>query len=121
VPQVFENLLLNPILGSLTQRFDNYLTAERNTLEVPPGKLLTRLFFTYFTQLIKLDDPLKRTFYEIECIKRTWSIRELKRQIAKLCYERSGLSAKLEKLEEIVDQKTTRKLYQSKTYKALII
>lgn len=107
VAQEFKNLLPNPILGSLTQRFDNYLTAERNILEVPPDKLLTRLSFTHFTQLIKIDDPLKRTFYEIECIKGTWSVRELKRQIASLYYERSGLSAKPEKLAEIVYQKTT--------------
>lgn len=83
VTQEFKYLLPNPILGSLTQRFDNYLTAERNTLEVPPDKLLTRLSFTHFTQLIKLDDPLKRTFYEIECINGIWSVRELKRHYIK--------------------------------------
>lgn len=41
---------------------------------------------------MKVDDPLKRTFYEIECIKGGWSVRELKRQINSLYFERSGLS-----------------------------
>jgi predicted nuclease of restriction endonuclease-like (RecB) superfamily len=35
-----------------------------------------------------------------------WSVRELKRQISGLYYERSGLSAKPEKLSELVQQNT---------------
>jgi predicted nuclease of restriction endonuclease-like (RecB) superfamily len=50
--------------------------------------------------------PLKRTFYELECIKGTWSVRELKRQINSLYFERSGLSQQPEKLAEMVLQKT---------------
>lgn len=74
------------IFGSLTQRFSAFLspsilcslsqksriTQQNEILKVlvPPDKLLTKLSFTHFTQLIKIDDPLKRTIYEIECIKR---------------------------------------------------
>jgi predicted nuclease of restriction endonuclease-like (RecB) superfamily len=57
-------------------------------------------------ELIKVSDPLKRTFYEIECIKGTWSVRELKRQMASLYFERSGLSQNPEKLAALVNQKT---------------
>ena len=32
-------------------------------------------------ELLKIDDPLKRLFYEVEGIKGHWSVRELKRQI----------------------------------------
>jgi len=110
VTQKFDNLLPGSILGSLTQKLHDHLSADKNDLEVPPDKLLTRLSFTHFTQLIKLDDPLKRTFYEIECIKGTWSVRELKRQIASLYYERSGLSARPEKLAVRVHQKTKPQL-----------
>ena len=39
-----------------------------------------------------IDDALKRSFYETECIRGNWSVRELKRQIASLYFERSGLS-----------------------------
>lgn len=49
-------------------------------------------------ELIKLDDPLKRTFYETECIQGNWPVRELKRQIGSLDYERSGLSENKEKM-----------------------
>jgi predicted nuclease of restriction endonuclease-like (RecB) superfamily len=51
--------------------------------------------------LFTIEDLLKRSFYEIECIKGTWSVRELKRQINSLYYERSGMSLKPEKLAEI--------------------
>jgi hypothetical protein len=56
-------------------------------------RIVERLSFTHIVELIKLDDPLKRTFYEIECLRGNWSVRELKRQIGSLYYERSGRSA----------------------------
>lgn len=40
-----------------------------------------------------LDDPLARYFYEQECIKCTWSVRELRRQISTNLYVRAGISA----------------------------
>ena len=38
------------------------------------------------------DDPLARFFYETECIRGTWSVKELRRQIATNLYFRSGVS-----------------------------
>ena len=65
-------------------------------------KLVTRLSFTHFAELIAIDDSPKRSFYEIECIRGNWSVRELKRQIGSLYYERSGLSKDKKKLAELV-------------------
>jgi predicted nuclease of restriction endonuclease-like (RecB) superfamily len=75
--------------------------------QVPPDKLITRLSYSHLELLLNIDEPLKRTFYELECIKGTWSVRELKRQINSLYFERSGLSEKPEVLSELVRQKTT--------------
>lgn len=63
----------------------------------PPSKvdnqtLLTNLSFTHLAELIAIDDEAKRSFYEFECLRGNWSVRELKRQVASLYYERSGLS-----------------------------
>lgn len=69
---------------------------------LPPSRLLQTLSFTHFVELIKIDDPLKRAFYEIECVKGTWSTRELQRQIETQYFERSGLSKDKEKLSEMV-------------------
>ena len=71
-------------------------------LLVPGNKLIERLSFTQLVELIKLEDPLKRVFYEIECMRGNWSVRELKRQINSLYYERSGLLKNKEKLAELV-------------------
>jgi hypothetical protein len=53
---------------------------------------LLRLSWTHFIELIRIDDPLKRAFYEAECLEGNWSIRQLQRQIGSLLYERTGLS-----------------------------
>jgi len=67
-------------------------------LQVPAERLVNSLSFSHFAELIPIDEPLKRAFYEIECIRGHWSVRELKRQIGSLYYERSGLSRDKKKL-----------------------
>jgi predicted nuclease of restriction endonuclease-like (RecB) superfamily len=71
-------------------------------LGIPPEKLIQNLSYSHIELLVDLEDDLKRAFYEIECIRGNWSVRELKRQIASLYYERSGLSLDKEKLAELV-------------------
>lgn len=75
-------------------------------LQVPPDKLINRLSFSHFTLLLPITNPLKRTFYEIECIKGNWSVEELKRQINSLYFERSGMSSNPEKLSRFVQEKS---------------
>ena len=71
-------------------------------LGISPERLIMNLSFSHFAELIEIKDPLKRTFYEIECMRGNWSVRELKRQIVSLYYERSGLSKNKKKLAELV-------------------
>jgi predicted nuclease of restriction endonuclease-like (RecB) superfamily len=71
-------------------------------LQLPTNRLANSLSFSHFVELIAIDDPLKRAFYEVECIRGNWSVRALKRQIASLYFERSGLSRKPEKLAAMV-------------------
>lgn len=59
---------------------------------VPPQLLLERLSFSHFVELLQLDDPTQRAFYEAEALRGHWSVRELKRQMATQYYQRSGLS-----------------------------
>ena len=70
----------------------------------PAEKLIQKLSYTHLTQLLPIDNPLKRLFYEIECIKGTWSVRELKRQIDSLYFERSGMSQNPALLSRIVQE-----------------
>ena len=72
---------------------------------VTPGRtLIERVSFTHLVELLKLTDLLERTFYEVECIRGGWSVRELKRQIASLYFQRSGLSTNKEKLAALAHQ-----------------
>jgi predicted nuclease of restriction endonuclease-like (RecB) superfamily len=63
--------------------------------------IVSKLSFTHIAELLKCDDATKRAFYELECIRDNWSVRELKRQIASLYYERSGLSTDKQRLAEL--------------------
>ena len=60
--------------------------------QLPGEKLLKKLSFTHFVELLKVEEREKRLFYELECIKGNWSRRQLQRQIGSLLYERTGLS-----------------------------
>ena len=70
-------------------------------LQISPDQLIHRLSYSHLELIVDLDDDLKRAFYEIECIRGNWSVRELKRQIGSLYYERSGLSRDKNKLAEL--------------------
>lgn len=56
------------------------------------ARLFQELPWTHFIELIRIEDPLKRAFYEVETLKNRWSVRELQRQLDSLLYERVGLS-----------------------------
>jgi predicted nuclease of restriction endonuclease-like (RecB) superfamily len=69
------------------------VTKSNTALPTPlDGRTLLRLSWSHLIELIRLDDPWKRAFYENECLKSSWSKRELQRQISSLLYERTGLS-----------------------------
>jgi predicted nuclease of restriction endonuclease-like (RecB) superfamily len=54
--------------------------------------LLTHLSFSHFIELLKADTDTKRRFYEVQAIKNNWGVRDLKRAIESLLFERTGLS-----------------------------
>lgn len=54
---------------------------------------ILRLSWTHWIELLHLDDPWKRAFYENECLKGHWSVRQLQRQIGSMLFERTGLSS----------------------------
>ncbi len=59
-------------------------------------------------ELIKCENDLQRTFYELESIKGTWAVRELKRQMNSLLFERTGLSKNKEKLLLLTNSKSLK-------------
>lgn len=72
---------------------------------VEPSKLISSISFTHFIELIKIDSPVKRMYYEMLTIQTGLSVRELKRQIEALSYERVGLSGDMDNSLSIIQQK----------------
>jgi hypothetical protein len=79
---------------------------DNKSVAISPDKILSQLSFGHLTELIQIKEPLKRTFYELECMKGVWTVRELRRQIHSLYFERMGLSTQPEKLAELVQNRS---------------
>ena len=99
-PQIVESLtpqsLLLPDLGPLLALVSAPPGSIRESVtpQSPTAhpELIFRLSFTHLAELIQLPDDTQRRFYEVECMRGNWSVRELRRQIDSLYYQRSGLS-----------------------------
>jgi len=91
------------LLHTIVQPAAKLRTASAK-LAIDPAKLVSSLSYSHFELLVEIEDPLKRAFYEVEGIRANWSVRELKRQIATLYYERTGLSRNKKKLASLVEQ-----------------
>ncbi len=55
-------------------------------------QLITGLSWSHLVELARLDPPLKRAFYEVQTLKESWGVRELRRQADSMLFERVGLS-----------------------------
>lgn len=83
------------------------LSHELQTPHTEIFKLISNLSFSHIRELLVIDDDAKRVFYETECIKGSWSVRELRRQINTLLYERSAMSKNSEKLIQLTNDNIT--------------
>lgn len=102
------NMAWEAIMTEFTEAADSSELAPKvRSLNAQLAKLSNRLLhnlsYAHFEILITLEDELKRRFYELECLKANWSVRELRRQVYSLYYERSALSRNKEKLAELAN------------------
>ena len=81
------------------------LSEQFNT---PPENLVSALSFSHIRELLTIEDPLVRFFYETECIRGTWSVREFRRQIVSNLHIRIGLSEDKMKAMMLADSKAER-------------
>lgn len=103
-PTVSDKLLISKDAAALR----NTQMAENEHIEKSPTvsdefrttgqMIISRLSFSHIVEIMTVDDPLARYFYEQECIKCTWSVRELRRQISTNLYVRTGISSNPEKM-----------------------
>ena len=112
---------LSQIFGTASQKLnDNEIKRDQvdirmsmfPELDIPGSHYITlfsRTSYSHLVELIKIEDPVKRLFYELECTRSVWSVRELRRQIGSLLYERTGLSTNKEKLLALTHQSASTK------------
>ncbi|MEA5139578.1 PDDEXK nuclease domain-containing protein [Arcicella rigui] len=106
---IFLSSIRQSVIGEL--KISEIVTLDESSTVYPwvsPENLISKLSYTHLVQLFPIDNPIKRAFYEIEAIKGTWSVSELKRQIATLYFERSGMSLNPEKLRQLTLEKAEK-------------
>lgn len=84
--------LLKPKVG-LGFSKPNLYNMRRFYLTYPKFQTLSRkLSWSHICELMTIDDPLERSFYEKECIAENWNVRSLRRQMDSALYLRLAAS-----------------------------
>lgn len=96
------------IISPIGQTLSDRLIVPEEQLKKHRRRLVETLSFSHFVELIQIDDPLKRIFYEIECIDGNWTVRELRRQTGSLLYERTGLSREKDLMMKLVNKQASQ-------------
>ena len=95
--QQFGNGYSYPNLKRIRQFYVTY-SNKLNSVEPIETEILSgqtvqfTLSWSHYLVLMRIENPEERNFYEIECGKQNWSVRQLSRQIGSSLYERLALS-----------------------------
>ena len=101
------------------KRYPQMCETVSRKFQMDPEFLITRLSFSHLKEIMAIDDPFERFFYELECIKGTWSVRELRRQIDTKLFIRAGISQKPELLLDKIKNSGTQTALSVKNIYAL--
>ncbi len=89
------NVLSQRLTGEFGKGFDKTNISKMRVfyLAYPiVDALRLQLSWTHYRLLLRIEEPQKRSFYEIECAASNWSTRELERQMNSMLFERLALS-----------------------------
>ena len=92
---------LSPQLAGLAPPGLEKVGTPSPLLRTDPKELISKLSYSHIEQLVDLEEDVERGFYEAESLRTGWSVRELKRQIGALYFQRSGLSKDPQQLAEL--------------------
>ena len=84
--------IFQSVTGKLEAQENVVSQSSLAQVQTDPNILINKLSFTHIIELLKVDNLLNRTFYEVEAIKNNWSVRELQRAMNSMLFERTGLS-----------------------------
>ena len=111
-PMLSEKLKDYPLpIGLSLISSDTIFPTASEKFTTPPKTLISNLSFSHIVELLTIEDPLIRFFYEFECMRNVWSVKELRRQISTNLHIRIGLSKSpelaMQKLSEITERQNT--------------
>jgi len=75
-----------------TKMVDSVYPIPRPDTQDTDSSLFHHLSWSHYLILMRIENPDERSFYEIECARQQWSVRQLQRQVASSLYERLALS-----------------------------
>ncbi|MDE7376141.1 MAG: PDDEXK nuclease domain-containing protein, partial [Muribaculaceae bacterium] len=119
------NEVVNPIFPMLSEKLKqfplplHFLPIEESSIlptpsekfTTPASTLIANLSFSHIVELLTVEDPIIRFFYEFECIRNVWSVKELRRQISTNLHIRVGLSKSpelvMQRLSEITEHQNS--------------
>lgn len=81
-----KNAILQSLIGQSESSVKSIATEN-------PQLFLSKISFTHIVEYLKIEQPLQRSFYEIQSLKNNWTVKQLQREINSLLYERIGLSS----------------------------
>ena len=91
--------VVNRLSRDLTNRYgkgfshSNIIYMRRLYLIYPKSQTLSDLLtWSHYVELLKIEDPQERSFYEKEAEAEHWGVRELKRQMKSMLFHRIALS-----------------------------
>lgn len=104
-PTTSEELL--QISPTISEELNEIGPTSSGFFVTPAEKVISLLSFSHIVEIMTVDDPLARFFYETECMRCCWSVKELRRQISTNLYFRAGISKKPELLLQRTETNNT--------------
>lgn len=105
--------LMRQLFLEYRDRIGQLVTDQSSIAQLASGQLSARqqfqprvftLSWTHYVLLFTIKNPDERSFYEIEATQSSWSIPELKRQVASSLYERLALSRDKESIRQLANK-----------------
>ena len=98
--------LSNTALTKLVEQ-ENHSIPQAVSAELELHKPVFRLSWSHYLVLMRIDNPVERSFYEIESAANQWSLKQLKRQYHSSLYERLALSRNKDEVMKLAIQGNT--------------
>ena len=108
---VYGSDLLNRLSRDLTDIYgkgfshSNLIYIRKFYISYPKSQTVSDfLTWSHYVELLKIDDPLERSFYEKQAEQEQWGVRELKRQMKSMLFHRLALSTNKDEVMRLAKQ-----------------